>query len=267
MAKPPVNLRKDVSIGLFTTRPLWEPELGVALLETLCRTAPELCPEKYGYFEPLRSVFDTQDIARAMDAWRGSFLWKRSRPLSSGSVWSSFPSGAKHSHVALGCSSRGTEPGRVIRLLREWALLLTPDLAHLHALADGDIRRAMETETDIWGRSQLDSIFITTHTLNKFLPDIYWATVFGPPYVKHFGLDRLLSAPAAVVEQLDTELVYVQLTADMEDVRRDWDAFEQVRQAMKAHLDADAFFDPRLGRSHRYSVPEFRFGLPDRPRN
>jgi hypothetical protein len=47
------------------------------------------------------------------------------------------------------------------------------------------------------------SLFVPSIKLRtKYIPDVYWLTFFGPPYVKLFGRERLLSAPAYKVEEL-----------------------------------------------------------------
>lgn len=52
-----------------------------------------------------------------------------------------------------------------------------------------------------------DRIMFTTHLLRHWLPDVFWGMVLGPPYVKLFGLERLLSAPAWNVEQIGEHIV------------------------------------------------------------
>src|SRR6476619_5796824 len=49
----------------------------------------------------------------------------------------------------------------------------------------------------------LRNLFVVTHRLKKYLPDIYWMTVFGAPYVRLFSQELLLSAPAYQVQELE----------------------------------------------------------------
>src|SRR5690349_21579133 len=37
---------------------------------------------------------------------------------------------------------------------------------------------------------------LSTHRLNESLPDLYWLTILGKPYIELFGRDRVLSSPA-----------------------------------------------------------------------
>jgi hypothetical protein len=86
---------------------------------------------------------------------------------------------------------------------------------------------------------------------------VYWGTVFGEAYVRHFGALRLRQAPAALVEELRDDLFYLQLTDRIEDCVTDWESVRQQRIAVKRHLGEDSFFLPDGDRTYR--VPEFHF--------
>jgi hypothetical protein len=83
---------------------------------------------------------------------------------------------------------------------------------------------------------------LVTHVLRHWLPDIFWATVFGPPYVRLFGKERLLAAPASVVEELGPETIYLQVSERVTDVLDDPDNIRSRRELIKTHLGIDAFF-------------------------
>jgi hypothetical protein len=67
--------------------------------------------------------------------------------------------------------------------------------------------------------------------------------VFGPAYIDLFGLDRLLSAPACIVEKLDAKHVFLQLTPEVRDAVSLPVQLGVARLAVKEHLGIDAFFD------------------------
>jgi cytochrome P450 len=67
--------------------------------------------------------------------------------------------------------------------------------------------------------------------------------VFGPPYVKLFGRERLLSAPVANVRELAPDTIRLQLTEDVAAVSDDPEAFEEARERVQRHLGKEAFFD------------------------
>lgn len=101
------------------------------------------------------------------------------------------------------------------------------------------------------------NLFLATHHLKRYLPDLYWTTVFGRPYVELFSRERLLSCPAYWVKELENGSVIVQLTPELKDIVAEEASFERVRQEVRNHLNNDAFFDLSKGVDYRYRVPEF----------
>jgi hypothetical protein len=95
----------------------------------------------------------------------------------------------------------------------------------------------------------------------RCLPQLPWGTLFGAPYVRLFGRDKLLSGPAAVVEQLGPEMVYLQLTRHITDVADDLPAYFALRRRVKEHIGADCFFHPHQGRGP-YRAPTFALKPP-----
>ena len=96
---------------------------------------------------------------------------------------------------------------------------------------------------------------ITSQNIQRCVPDVYWMTVFGAPYVKMFGREKLLTAPVHKAEALDEKTVAVQLTPRLEDLRSDPAAFAETKRRLKTFLGDTAFFDPeQLGNCQR---PEF----------
>ena len=88
------------------------------------------------------------------------------------------------------------------------------------------------------------------------LPNLYWAQVFGPPWVELFGADTLASTPAHRVEEVAPGHWLVQLTERLADVVEDRAGFERVRAAAKVHLGADAFYSAERGLTGRYRTPQ-----------
>ena len=83
-----------------------------------------------------------------------------------------------------------------------------------------------------------------TNRLRHWLPALPWATVFGDAYVRMFGMELLMSAPAFKVEKLSDSAVYIQLTPSLFDLEADYQSFHATRLKVQAHLGNEAFFDP-----------------------
>jgi hypothetical protein len=87
---------------------------------------------------------------------------------------------------------------------------------------------------------------LTTNILNHWMPDIPWASVFGPEYIQMFGMEKLLAAPAYCVEQLSDDAIFMQLTGDMNDL---FDEFKMVmtkREQIKHYLGYDCFYQKEM---------------------
>lgn len=95
-----------------------------------------------------------------------------------------------------------------------------------------------------------------THRLKRYIPDFYWLMTFGPPYIDLFTRDRLLSAPAHEVRELDSGHITIQLTESYLDLETDYLRVAAVRDRVIEHLGPDAFFAE--GRTE-YRTPKFTF--------
>ena len=133
--------------------------------------------------------------------------------------------------------------------------------------------RRLAAQTDIvWGAGYHHAEFAATNLdtsqgiralgrdVRQFLPGIYWLNVFGRPYRDLIGTRRLLSAPAAAVDQTGSHVI-VSAYPDAED----WAANQASRDALRAALGAEHFYD----RDHPHSAhraPDFGLAeLPPRP--
>jgi hypothetical protein len=148
------------------------------------------------------------------------------------------------------------------QLLECAAAAFLADLGFIHKITDTEVPkgRANGSISFLDAAHTEKHLFLVTHRLNKFLPDIYWTTVFGRPYVELFSRERLLSCPAYRVKELDNGSIVIQLTPELKDITAEEAAFERVRQEVRNHLNNDAFFDLAKGLDYRYRVPEFAWG-------
>lgn len=148
------------------------------------------------------------------------------------------------------------------QLLECAATTFSADFGFIHRITEGEIPRGLANQSiGFLDRAHTEKhLFLFTLLLNKCLPDIYWMTVFGRPYVELFSREQLLSCPAYRVKELDNGSVVVQLTPELKDITAEEAAFERVRQEARDHLNNDAFFDLAKGMDYRYRVPEFVWG-------
>ncbi len=82
--------------------------------------------------------------------------------------------------------------------------------------------------------------------------------MFGKPYIELFGKERLLSAPAPFVKEISEDVISIMLSENPWDILDDYNAVNSVRQAVKQHLNNNAFYDPKAIPEHLYNVPDFK---------
>jgi hypothetical protein len=252
----------DVCLTLFVPRSLEAIEDGLALLALLRERSPALMPEKYGNYEPLREVARGRSDREVLECWRYPFLWMRRKPRVDGSVWMTkgLSVRAQHSSIKVHCRTFALEE-ELCDFLRAAAVVFNADLGFVHALTDEDVKLGLMA--DVIGsptRSGNWYLRVSSHRLKRYLPDMYWGVVFGPPYVQMFGRERLLGSPASVVDELDSGHVYLQASRSLADLVEGTSEVRAVRDRVKRHLGSEAFFSPDLGAEGEYRVPEFRFG-------
>jgi hypothetical protein len=75
--------------------------------------------------------------------------------------------------------------------------------------------------------------------LTESLPGLYWLNFLGPPYLKLLGLDNLLSAPAYIVDKVDSGVL---LMLDRSPLSWDSPAYKEREKAVLEHVGRHYFF-------------------------
>lgn len=246
-------------LNLLTMRDLNGEQAGRNVIEILERSCPVLLPQRYGNYEPLKLAFQASNLATVLRHWKFPFLWKRTKPTVEGSVWMAPAGRLDHSTVAVQWGSKNLALDSSVQLLQNWSIRLDADFAFIHQLNEQEIIRGTTSGVvhSLNRKGTKYIMFLPKHRLRKSIPDLYWATVFGPPYVELIGIDKLLSAPAAIVRQISKEMVYLQLMQNSHDMTKNYSFFEKTRANVKAHLGEDLFFDRDRGDGFIYRVPTF----------
>lgn len=126
---------------------------------------------------------------------------------------------------------------RLIEFFRRAHTSTEVAFAYLDALTPQYLATARDN-----GWAQYGSFSLYTYMLSHYLPDMPWATLFGPEYIALFGRDRLLTAPVYKVEELADDAIYVQLTPDMNDIVASFAQVCESRDRAKRHLGYDCFY-------------------------
>ncbi|MDF3848005.1 hypothetical protein [Achromobacter denitrificans] len=220
---------------------------------------PEFKPRHWGVIEPINLELEIAEVRDFLGDGENGIMWKRKSPPKG---WGDFkkrtdplrgPQFARH-----GMQVTAEKASRVDALIG-YIKQLESRFGVEYAFCD-----SVAAEYKMIGFANgfaptAGNIYVFTHTLSEKLPDILWSQIFGPAYVRLFGLDKLLSAPAYRVEQLADEVVYLQLSESLFDMHELYAEVDAVRQRVKEHLDDNIFFDPRNAKDHVYRVPQFEF--------
>src|SRR5436190_3553656 len=224
----------EVFFEILSPLPLNSQEDARKLFNVWAESAPQFVPDRSGLHEPLRHEFSIASMDEALRIWEFQFLLKSvaSPKLESGILMQYGPH-RRHSTWTIGLQQFcDFEQTSFCNLLRRSAAVLTPDFGLIHRITEAETVRGQENGSIAFLNSSKTkkSLFVTTHILNKYVPDIYWATIFGAPYVKLFSRERLLSAPAHRVEEFENGTVAIQLTPNLDDAVTDETAFESLRK-------------------------------------
>jgi hypothetical protein len=229
---------RTVFVKLFTPSVLRDQQEGRALLGALGEHAPSWLPHRYGWSEPPRHVYAPE---RFEHFWSDPFLlkWRNATRTATGTVYTRTGpydllswielSGEQTPDLALDGLAELVQAGaRSLDLSYGLLTLFHPD----------------DAAVDFVSRTQTEDPYVAVEpvTLKRFLPNMFWGNIFGPPYVDLFGVERLRSAPAAVVCEVRPGYFYVQLTDDLTDVQENRPHFTATREAVKRHLGRDCFY-------------------------
>lgn len=237
----------------------------MGLVENLVDELPEVMPDVWDIVEPMRRPFSVEGVRTTLETWDPAhfdFDWKKK---TGNKAWGSFHKMAwlvnftRHAQSSIYMAlPRALEP-KVIEYCKTSSLKFGAHFSYFDVLVENYLHTAVRNKSAPHG----GNLHITSHVIQKFLPDVFWSQIYGRPYIELFGIDKLLSAPAYKVEQLSPDIVYVQLTPTLFDQYERYEELDRMRQLVKQHLDDNIFFKESNAEDHVYRTPNFNF--PPRP--
>jgi hypothetical protein len=253
----------DVFFEILSPLPLNRHQDARKLFQLWAENAINFLPNRWGLYEPLRHHFSMSSLEEAIRTWELFFLVKRTAsPKLEGSIFMQYGPHRGHSSWSISLGAKDFDQPAFRKLLERSAAAFSADFGLIHTITEAETSRGRAHGSI----SFLDTAKTEKHLcvaslmLEKCVPDIYWTTVFGRPYVELFSRERLLSCPAHRIKELDNGAIVIQLTPELKDIAAEEAAFERVRQDARNHLNNDAFFDPAKGLDYQYRVPEFVWG-------
>lgn len=248
-----MNLKKTLAVQVLSRRALLQPADFYKRLMLHHEMLPALEPTHWGWWEPARTPWDVSNLDAFIPDDRGGdadrVIWvRRKKPKAEGNLgvgaWS--PQEKKligHASEWLHCELETCPVDALVAYIQRSSVELDCDIAFIHHVAEPE-KLIREQETRFEGCCiTTEYLSMNIHTLKHWLPTLPWGVVFGEAYVRLFGLDKLLTAPAYKVEKLSDTAVYLQLSEKLTDLETDYESVHAVRLQVQAHLGERAFFD------------------------
>lgn len=233
----------------------------LAAVKLQCEILPEYMPNKWDVKEPIKQIFDPDHLEKLIypNGNTDTIDWRRTeKPKATGSWrrrWNIYPH-PDTTHATIDISvHESTHQEKLLAYLKAASILNEADISAL----DSNVDKGKELVKFVYylpnGVTSFQGISagldLSTHTLRHWLPDMPWAVVFGSAYVRMFGKQKLLTCPAYKVEDLGEEMVFIQLTPNMEDIHQKYDEVIQARATAKKHLGEECFFKAELAYDFR----------------
>ena len=255
----------DVFFEILSPLPLNRHQDARKLFQLWAENAFQFLPNRWGLYEPLRHHFSMSSLEEAIRTWEFFFLVKRTAsPKLEGSIFMQYGPHREHSVWSISLGIKDFDQPVFCNLLQRSAAAFSANFGLIHTITEAETSRGREHGSISfldWAKTE-KNLHVASPMLEKCVPDIYWTTVFGKPYVELFSRERLLSCPAHRIKELDNGAIVIQLTPELKDIGAEEAAFERVRQDARNHLNNDAFFDPAKGMDYQYRVPEFVWDPP-----
>lgn len=237
----------------------------LAAVKLQCDMLPEYMPNKWDVTEPIKQIFDPNHLEQLIypNGNTDNIWWRRTeKPKATGSWgvrWGSSLGLSKSTHATIDISvHESTQQDKLIQYMKAASVLNEADISAL----DSNVDKGKELAKFVYhlptGYTSTTSIFaginLSTHVLRHWLPDMPWAVVLGSAYVRMFGKERLLTCPAYKVEDIGPEMVFIQLTSNIEDIYKKYDEVIQARALAKKHLGEECFLKPELAYDYKTSA-------------
>lgn len=251
---------KAVFITIFTPASLADPYWREKFLTSIATAEENLRPEKYGSYEPIKTPFVTSSIQAILEDPSLSFFWQRTRPRLEGHAnYRAYPH-ETHSQISIVLEGAEIPQEAIQKLANSLVTAIGCDFGFIHTLSSIEIERWKSTGTvQLHDKKRnLYALVVVPRDLYSYIPDLYWTTFFGKPYIDLFGSEQLRRIPSGILQQITPETVAIQLSENLGDMSDNFEKIDSIRERIKEHLNSNAFFHSSREASHKYNVAAFR---------
>src|SRR5215469_3948912 len=197
-------------ICAWTRNPLYDVDVGSAMLSTLAAVAPDWFPLIWSSLEETE-IESAADFSPVLDLWSTTdpesgfpLQGGRSQPKTSMLVVFHCVGSNEVNRVCLSAKLPPKEWAqnvpKALELLRRWSVVLGADYARVCAGNEWERKNVIEQYEEPDG--SIDPWMVFQPDITTGLPGVYWGTYFGNAYVEWFGgRDRFEQAPWPHVER------------------------------------------------------------------
>ena len=239
---------KDSNFGLLISNDITSDSICTRVFNIIKDNTCELLPKCFSTNEPITKKFDINNLDKACSNWgvinEGvGFLWKGGKPESLGYV--AFNRKLGHSTLNMEFNSKKIKYDRLVKLFFQLLEISSIDYAYLHSFSD------VEFDEEEYDNLMPYRIGVTTRDLERGIPNICWLNAFGKPYIKLFGAEKLMSSPVYKAHKISDDLIVLQLTEDVEEIKVNYKSLVSKRAEVKKYLGMEYFGNARI-------VPKFK---------
>lgn len=233
----------DFYLQILTNRNL-EDEGSARRLFDFLDEHSELTPEKCGNFEPLRGKYAVGKRDDALRAWKEPFFWMRKKPDVRGMVFHRTTKRNPFATIGVAGKVKHHSETNLLQMLERLAEEFDGEFGFIEYLTE-ERKKDLHAPGTLTRDKKEEMLFVTGFDLEKYIPDLYWATLFGPMYVKKFGAQALKAAPVEEVRRAGTKRYILKMSDTLEDYRKEAKAMAERRLRAKEHLGLGEFFSPQ----------------------
>jgi len=251
-----------VSVSVETWRDISSPDVASAVIERVLAEGEGFAFDRMGHEEPLKRRFRPEDAATlwaentsTRDSLEVGWFIAEKKTQPHGSMmahWQRKPRGLWLNWISLWADEEYFRTAEKIQRVLDLMAELSHFVGSGYGLGHHDAERKAKGWVDEilpGGRKAKTTITLKSQ---EGLIDLWWANLFGPPYVDLFGEERIQNCPAREVRKIGAK-AYLVLTAP---TPFDWSLQEarELQERAKRHLGLEAFFD-RDNPSRKPSAP------------
>jgi hypothetical protein len=222
----------NLTVAVLSPLDISSPEFGVAFFELL-ESNPLVVPTQIGNAEPISELYEGR--TKGVLSWSDPVLWKNTNTKVNGSIWFGF--GKRHSCIYLHLNPKNCDQVLLKRFLLESCKLFKADFGYIHLMT----QQEMESSETPYMFSYAIDTGLTTNDLKNGVPNLCWATVFGPCYENYRNAIAKLKSIAIVDHDANSDLTYLQLTDNIKDIISDYAEFNAIRTEAKEMIGNQLF--------------------------